>query len=524
MKTFKKIFSLLLVLTLAITSVHITNIQNIKAATAVAEWQASGIIAPVSGKLIGAGYIDIIWDNQSIDATKYDVYVDGVKATTLTASSEATMKYEMYTVKVSAHTAKIVAYLADGTQATANSTFYVTKKGICVNTADMGTVVDPADLNLGWYYSWGTQSFKETEFSNTKFYDLEFVPMIWGDGKETIEKIMNRANEQGYKYLLGYNEPDLKQESNISPSTAVLRWNQFMKYKGELRLGSPSISTSRAPSESPEWWDPYWNGLSVQAKADTTFIAFHRYYEYYSGPETAQDFLRLIDETYYKFGKPIWVTEFALWKFNKDKPEDARKAQEFMRIVINGLEERDYVERYSWFSPSYDSGDATASALFDYDTGKISEIGKIYADIGNPAGYNAKTYGTDTSTTVDTSTAACIKAMKPTDLVTSAKKKAFTYDIYEKDSYGYAGFEIQYSTKKKFTKKTTKTINKSTAKGKIKIKLTKKQKKQLKKKKKKQGKKTIKVKYFVRARAYKIVGGVKYYLEWSSTEIEKIKF
>lgn len=505
MKRLKRIVCAFLAITMFFSAIYLTDAENVSAATDANSWKSTAITSPVNGKLVGAGYIDIKWNNTLENVSKYSVYVDGVLKTTVTATSAEVMSYEFYTTSVSAHTAYVVGVLKDGTSVKSDViTFYVTKKGICVNTRDMGTVVDPADMNIGWYYNWGYKSFKEQNFSNKKFDDTEFVPMIYGDGILSIEEMMASANAQGYKYMLSYNEPDLKNEANTSPDLMALRWNDFIKYKGNMRLGSPAPSTANVPVESTTWWQPYWNSLSSTAKAETSFIAVHRYYEYYDA-NTAQDFLMLIDETYAKYKKPIWVTEFALWRFDKNDKEGCAKAQEFMKIVCKGLNERSYVERYAWFCPNYQETAASSSAIFDYSTGMITDIGKIYADIGNPAGYKGKTYGVSTSTSVDTSTAGCIKAMKATDVVTKARKKSFKYDIYPVKRA--AGYNLQYGTKKNMKGAKTKTVKK--AKGTIKIKFTKKQKKQIKKKKLKR------INYYVRVRAYKVLDGKKYYCKWS---------
>ena len=69
------------------------------------------------------------------------------------------------------------------------------------------------------------------------------------------------------------------------------------------------------------------------------------------------------------------------------------------------------------------------------------------------------------------------------------------------------GYEVQYSTSKKFTKKTTKTSKITKAKT------TKKTIKSLKKGKK----------YYVRVRAYKTVNGKKVYSSYSTVKSVKIK-
>ncbi|MFQ9515081.1 MAG: glycosyl hydrolase [Eubacterium sp.] len=516
MNKFKKITSMLLAIALVISSICITGGKDVSAATDANQWKTTAITSPKQDSLVGAGYIDIKWDNTLENVSQYKVYVDGSLKKTVAPTTSTTMSCEFYTTSVSAHNAYIIATLKNGTNVqTGTRRFYVTKKGICVNTKDMGAAVDPASMNIGWYYNWGYQSFKDTNYKNTKFYDTEFVPMIWGEPTVEFSQIFSQVKAKGYKYMLAYNEPDLQWESNISPSTMLLRWNnEFIKYKGSMRLGSPAISTAKPLMESDDWWAPFWNGLSASAKANMTFIAVHKYYENYN-EKSAAEFLMLIDETYEKYKKPIWITEFALWNADKNNAKSNANAQEFLKIVCKGLNERSYVERYSWFCPNLKENSASASSLYDYDTGALTTIGKMYAQIGNPAGYKAKTYGVASGTTVSTTPAACIAKQETTLYNVKAKKKAFKYDI--KEVKRAAGYQIQYGTKKSMKGAKTKTVKKLT--GTVKIKFTKKQKKQIKKKPKKY--KTIK--YYVRVRAYKTIGGKNMYYKWSAKEKVKVK-
>jgi len=69
-----------------------------------------------------------------------------------------------------------------------------------------------------------------------------------------------------------------------------------------------------------------------------------------------------------------------------------------------------------------------------------------------------------------------------------------------------SGYEVRYSTSKKFTKKTTKTVK------------VKKSSKKTTVKKLKKGKK-----YYVRIRTYKTVDGKKIYSDWSKVKSVKVK-
>ena len=143
----KKLVSM--VLAVAMMFSCITTISNVSVkADEAATWQKKAIVSPEENKLVGAGYIDIKWSNTLENAKQYKIYVDGVLKKTLAPSGEI-MSIEFYTTKVSAHNTYIVADLKDGSSVkTDTRTFYVTKKGICVNDKDMGTKVDPAAMNI----------------------------------------------------------------------------------------------------------------------------------------------------------------------------------------------------------------------------------------------------------------------------------------------------------------------------------------------------------------------------------------
>lgn len=514
MKKIRKIVAMTVAFAMLFSCMAITPAKSVSAAMDAATWQNTAIMSPGQGKLIGAGYIDVKWNNSLENVKQYKVYVDGALKKTVAPSGEI-MACEFYTTAVKEHTAQVVAELNNGSSVkTAVRTFYVTKKGICVNTRDMGEALDPADLNIGWYYNWGYKSFKDLAYKNKKFYDTEFVPMLYGDSIVDISERCTYANKKGYKYILSYNEPDLSNEANVQPTTMVYRWRDTVANKGSMRVGSPAISTATPIVESTEWWEPFWNGLSASDKSNMSFIAVHKYYENYNA-QTAYEFLMLLDETYQKYKKPMWITEFALWNADKNNAKSAQNAQEFLKIVCKGLNERSYVERYSWFCPNYRETSASASSLWDYPTGTLTTIGKMYAQIGNPAGYNAKTYGVASGTTANTSVEGCIAKQKTTLYGATGKKKAFKYSL--KSVKRAAGYQIQYGTKKNMKGAKKKTVKKVS--GKINIKFTKAQKKKIKKK----PKKYKKIKYYVRARAYKIINGKKMYYSWSSKLTSKVK-
>ncbi len=511
MRRFKKITSMIVAIAMLFSCITITTSIYVSAAD-TATWQKEAIISPGAGKLVGAGYIDVKWSNTLSNVIEYKVFVDGSLKQTVSPSGE-TMSVEFYTTDVKAHTAQIEAVLnSGGSVKTDTRVFYVTKKGVCVNEKDMGKIVDPASMNIGWYYNWGYKSFKDMKFSNKKFYDTEFVAMTWGDNTVDIATRCAYANKKGYKYLLSYNEPDLQWEANKQPGTMVYRWRDTIDNKGNLRLGSPATETFQINSD--KWWTPFWNGLNSNDKNNMSFIAVHAYQHYYDNADTALQYLHVIDEIYEAYKKPIWVTEFAVADsgnvFSPSNSKYVAQVQEFMKIVLKGLQERSYVERYAWFDFNPRDNQTGASGIFDYETGNLTTLGQIYANIGNPAGYNAKTYNISSSISKDTSVGACIAAIDTLMYTPIKKKKAFKYSF--KTVKRAAGYQLQYSLNKKFKKKKkykTKIKN-------IKAKNVAAQSGTIKKLKRKK-------RYYVRVRAYKVIGGKKYYCKWSKTRSVKTK-
>ncbi|MCI8956369.1 MAG: hypothetical protein HFG29_05175 [Eubacterium sp.] len=340
------------------------------------------IVSPKDNELKGAGHFDITWsDVQSGNLKNYQLYIDGVFVTTTNDTT-----YDYYTTDVKMYEVYVRAEFLDGSfQNTPAVKFGVTKKGLCVNN-DMGKKLNPRAMNMGWYYDWGTSKLPYTPYKY-----IEFVPMIWGNGGEgNIPPIAS----EGYRYLLAYNEPDMGGDvggSNITVDTAVANWPKFTQYDSYY-LGAP------APALSPSWGTGtdggYWfRSFMEQINHDTIdFIPLHCYYGQYGGAAGAQAFLtEVVDKTYEMYHKPIWVTEFAVSGWGYDTEWARKSVEEFISTAIRGLNERPYVERYSWFSFDTTDNNNGASALWTNATGELTDLGKVYVNEGNPEGYVAST-------------------------------------------------------------------------------------------------------------------------------------
>ncbi len=354
-------------------------------------WQQNSIIYPVEQNLEPAGPVNIQWYNTLENAASYILQIDDEAPVTVPATNDAVMSYEWYTVDVDTHTVAITGVLDDGTQVVSDvRTFYISKKGAC-----WATLYRTEDMNISWYYNWGTRDSAGTDKS------LEYTPMTWGNGAD-IEQTVNRIKNDGYSTLLGFNEPDGVEQSNVSAADALAAW-KYLSATG-LRLGSPCTAIP-APYTNGEWLQTstsftynwfydFMDGIEADDSLYIDFIAIHDY----DGSGDPQGFIAMLEETHRLWPDyPIWVTEFGVAEWTEglwnSTEENVEQVKYFMETVLEFMDNTDYIERYAWFP--FDPNDAWggASGIFNYDTGELNELGEQYAASGLPTEYYELVYG-----------------------------------------------------------------------------------------------------------------------------------
>jgi hypothetical protein len=214
------------------------------------------------------------------------------------------------------------------------------KKGFVYPTADV------VKVNPNWYYNWGPNP--------TPGVTVPFVPMVWG--KNTSLPSSNNS------VVLGFNEPDLACQSNLTPVQATSLWSAV---KG-TRIGSPATSENPVTGT----WLKSFGG-------DYDFVCLHWY-----GPCNVTSFLHFVDSAWEQFKKPIWITEFAVadWSSRTVKSTrwTANDVHVFMTQVLPCLESRPYVERYSWKTRNTEDNSMWFSSIFNND-GTLTPLGEIYS-------------------------------------------------------------------------------------------------------------------------------------------------
>lgn len=347
------------------------------------EWENSAILTPAAGSLQAAGSITISWNSADFlgDVSGYKIYIDGAFETEVDGE---TTTYEYYSTEVTSHEVYVEADMKYG--AILNSdivTFFVNKKGFCTNK-DMAMELNAKKWGVSWYYNWAMEPFKYTSFQ-----DLEYVPMLWTIGSFD-ERNMQLFNAYQYKYLLTYNEPDRSDQSDLSVEQVMEGMKTVFENRGNLKIGSPA--TAQLPKWSKDWFQPYMKEME-QAGYDLDFIAIHHYWNWYAD-EGVDAFIELIEDAYERYHKPIWITEFAISGVPSVDKKAEKVVQNYMKKVIQRLDQLDYVERYAWFSFQTTDRRNSASSMFNHYTGEITDLGALYQKAGMPEGYGEKIYKT----------------------------------------------------------------------------------------------------------------------------------
>ena len=216
---------------------------------------------------------------------------------------------------------------------------------------------DITTLGASWYYNWGGSLSCPPPGTTA-----EFVPMAWGGAHP---EWWPKAGYTSSAWLMGFNEPDLGGQANLTPEAAARIWHDQIEvvFAGKLLL-------SPAPSHAhPDWivqfrdayqalygHYPRLDGLAAHCYGTLTFC--EGMVQQFEGWASA-----------WGVGQ-IWLTEFALFSPASD-----------LETFLTWLDGRPLVKRYAYFT-NRDNGNEPWSGympvLMDYSSGALTDYGRVY--------------------------------------------------------------------------------------------------------------------------------------------------
>jgi hypothetical protein len=241
----------------------------------------------------------------------------------------------------------------------------------------------PANSTTGikWFYNWDTKLDTAID-TQAKSHNVAYFPMSWNDVNETeLRKYVNGHPE--CNYLLAYNEPNLTDQANMTPTKAAEKWPRLLAIAKELNLKivSPAMNygTLANYGDPIKWLDDFFAkpGVSI---GDIAAISIHCYM-------ADAGALKSYIERFKKYDKPIWMTEFCAWEnwMPNDAANGTKHQMEYLSQVVTYMELDPDVERYAWFIPKRD--DASTEATFPFmhlltkGTPALTDMGKVYVNM-----------------------------------------------------------------------------------------------------------------------------------------------
>ena len=244
------------------------------------------------------------------------------------------------------------------------------KRGVAFNFAVAEDLPLLSDA-ISWDYNWGNDQ-NPTAASWMDMEGIDFCPMCWS-GNYSADRIRAYvAAHPNTKYLLAFNEPNLKDQARMTPAEAAAMWAPVVALAKELKLKlvSPAMNygTLAGYSDPIKWLDEFFAqpGVSID---DIDAISIHCYM---ANPQALRNYVAM----FYKYNKPIWLTEFCAWEEYAIHSEEDQMT--YMCSVLNYLEQDGNVERYAWFIPRYKPGFPYMPLLTYYAPYELTSAGKVY--------------------------------------------------------------------------------------------------------------------------------------------------
>ena len=268
------------------------------------------------------------------------------------------------------------------------------KRGIAY---DLLTAADFTALKSGvsWWYNWAVGTGAPAGATST--YGLEYIPMSWNGNNIAsggqVDTYLSAHPE--CKYLLVMNEPNFLDQANKNIAEVVALWPQIeaMAQKHGVKIVGPAlnwgtVNTAANPSDPIVWLDGFFAQYRANygKEAQLDAIAFHWYdYGLVGGGTGFLDSPSKLP----KYGKKVWVTEFANWHTTNDgaQMDTIAKEKEQMRQWVSFMETHDIVERYSWFTGRQPGNPCFTSLFQNYGLGAaqgdgvLSELGQYYISL-----------------------------------------------------------------------------------------------------------------------------------------------
>ncbi|KAH3804620.1 uncharacterized protein LOC127836305 isoform X2 [Dreissena polymorpha] len=223
--------------------------------------------------------------------------------------------------------------------------------------------------NMSWWYGWEDAMNLYNQYVTNKCpspqaHMPEFVPMVWSMHSNNVSRWIHIPSNS--KYVLGFNEPDHRDQANMTPQEAADYWPLIE----QAAVGIPLVAPAPG-AQNFHWLDTF---LYLCHNCRIDYFAAHLY------SCNADETMAYLQKLYTRYHKPIWLTEFGC-AYMADEESQLR----LMQALLPKLEAADYVFRYSWFTARIkkDTGGGfvrTSMSLLAPNSATLTRLGHFYND------------------------------------------------------------------------------------------------------------------------------------------------
>lgn len=219
----------------------------------------------------------------------------------------------------------------------------------------------------GWAYNWQNDDENLVSFG-------QYMPMKWGGIGEATPDILRfqptwyrRANQTS---LLGFNEPDLSDQANMSETAAAYQWPRMERM--QIPLVGP------VPAAYQGAWRQTYEGLAAERGHRSEYMAVHWYATSGASTGSPSTLINNMESLYNTYGKPIWLTEFSTRDFVGDKTTWSRNHNfNFLAEFMWRAESLPWLKKWSLFEWGMYGGDpnttdAASSDPFEMNSPRLA--------------------------------------------------------------------------------------------------------------------------------------------------------
>ncbi|KPI39404.1 uncharacterized protein AB675_5039 [Cyphellophora attinorum] len=196
---------------------------------------------------------------------------------------------------------------------------------------------------ISWCFNW---ELWRPPLPSSDTHPIEWVPCIRTAAQipDLLPFLTDISRTHKITHLLGFNEPEIPEQANLSPSDAARLWRDQVlpaaKQLG-LRVGSPGMCSD--PARALPWLDEWFGLLGGVEGSGVEFLVLHWYGMDLGG---LKDWVGRVRERY--GGLRVWVNEFACCSLGGEAVGE-EEVERFVRESTAWMDGEEGVERYAYF-------------------------------------------------------------------------------------------------------------------------------------------------------------------------------